>query len=616
VAGSRFPSARARAALDLSGAIGIVRYDLSEAEYVRAFEQFSVAGGYRLTEVRGYEVGGRARYAAIWEQSGLRPLRLTAYVVGASTRFAGIWELTGGPERVIHWDVPAADLHAHAEQARGRGYRIIDLCGYAPATWGYRESLIASVWEAGDGPGWTVTGPVDAQGHQRDFDRLAGAGWRPVRTNGWYAGRNGAGGSRDGTRFAALWEAPEPGRDSPPDLAARHGIDSEGLARALDAEDADGLRLEQLGAYSLGSGSGAAARFCPVWTGRDASRVVPSLVAAFARDYEVPAVAVAVARRGKLVFAHGYGESISPYRSLFRIASISKPITSAAVMQLAEKGSLTLDDPVFGAGGHLAGMLTGPPADSRVTAITVRHLLRHACGGWPGDADDPMFTLPELPAAELVDTVVRTRPLDHDPGTHYAYSNFGYCVLGRLIENITGTSYEQHVGSTLLAACGITDMCLAGDGAHDRRPFEVTYRGHPDPYGLPVRRMDSHGGWLASAVDLLRFAVRVDGFDAVPDVLAPRWVAEMAAVPDLAGSEGYGAGWGIHADGTRSHLGRLPGTSTALTLTPDGLCISLLTNTNSACEPPDPRSDTIAGLSRLTGAIRERVDFWPTGTAL
>jgi len=652
MAGSEFPSPGARSVLGVSGAVGIVRYDLTESEYVAAFEEFSVARRYRLTEVRGYEVGGRPRYAAIWERAdahpghasrhditgdelgpvaagfaadGLRPVRLSAYLTGTSTLFAGIWEATGGPERVIHWDVPADDLREHARQARESGYRIVDLCGYAPASpdpGDRRESRLVSIWEAVPtpeaGPGWTATGPVDAARYQSEFDRLSGAGWWPLRTNGWHAGR-------DGTRFATLWQ-------SGPGLVheARHGLSSAELGRELSDRGAAGLRLEQLGAYPAYDGgagqAGPTSRFCPVWTRRDAEQVIPPLVAAFARDYHVPAVALAVARRGRLVHAEGHGATdpvgggpVSAHRTLFRIASISKPITSAAVMRLAAEGLLTLDDTVFGPGGHLTGILSGPPADPRVAGITVRHLLRHACGGWPGDGRDPMFTHPGLSAAELVDTVVRERRLDHDPGTHFAYSNFGYCILGRLIERTTGTTYERHLRGSLLAACGITGMYLAADGHRGRRRDEVAYQdghGGRQAYGLPVSRMDAHGGWVASAVDLVRFAARVDGDDGSPDVLEPRWIAEMATVPDLAGSSGYGAGWGVHPDGTRSHAGRLPGTSTLLTLTPDGLCIALLTNTSRVSDPPDHTTDTLAGLDQLVGAIRDRVDFWPGGTEL
>ena len=86
------------------------------------------------------------------------------------------------------------------------------------------------------------------------------------------------------------------------------------------------------------------------------------------------------------------------------------------------------------------------------------------------------------------------------PATHWAYSNFGYCVLGRVIEKITGQTYENFVQQSILAPCGITDMRIAGNSYRDRAPNEVAYLGqfNENPYNMNVRRMDSHGGWIAT----------------------------------------------------------------------------------------------------------------------
>ena len=93
--------------------------------------------------------------------------------------------------------------------------------------------------------------------------------------------------------------------------------------------------------------------------------------------------------------------------------------------------------------------------------------------------------------------------LAHLPGTSHAYSNFGYCVVGRLIERVTGEPYDEYVRRVVLAPCGVTNMHIAGDTLADRRSDEVVYHGQDgeDPYVYRVARMDAHGGWLASAAD-------------------------------------------------------------------------------------------------------------------
>ena len=120
------------------------------------------------------------------------------------------------------------------------------------------------------------------------------------------------------------------------------------------------------------------------------------------------------------------------------------------------------------------------------------------------------------------------KPLDFDPGTAYAYSNFGYCVLGRVIEAVTGKPYHEVVRERVLAPWGFAACNWARIFLKDRAAGEVKYydsgnrRGRatsgpkigemvPLPYGVEcIESMDANGGWIASAVDLVRFAAALD----------------------------------------------------------------------------------------------------------
>jgi CubicO group peptidase (beta-lactamase class C family) len=128
-----------------------------------------------------------------------------------------------------------------------------------------------------------------------------------------------------------------------------------------------------------------------------------------------------------------------------------------------------------------------------------------------------------MTAAQLITWTLDNRPLDHVPGTNYDYSNFGYCILGRVIEEITGQTYEQAVKTLVLTPIGITDMTIGGNTFAQKLPKEVTYYGQygEDPYAMNVSRMDSHGGWIATAADLARFLVYIDKFPVRPDILTP-----------------------------------------------------------------------------------------------
>lgn len=305
-----------------------------------------------------------------------------------------------------------------------------------------------------------------------------------------------------------------------------------------------------------------------------------------------PGLSVAVARHGQLVFQQGYGladkasgEAVTP-ASLFRIASVSKPITSVAVFSLIEQGRLRLNDRVFGADGIFRGeyMDFGKDHPDWVAKITVHHLLTHTCGGWDNSGKahpDPMFSKPALNHRELIAWTLRELPLENEPGTHYAYSNFGFCVLGRVIEKITGRPYPQYVQEAVLSKCGVTDMCIGGNVRAERAPREVIYYGQQgggtNVYDMNVARMDSHGGWIATPSDLVRFATHVDGFKTTPNILEAATIKTMTTATEQ--NANYACGWCVNRFRNWWHTGSLPGTLTVMVRTGSGLCWAALTNT-------------------------------------
>jgi CubicO group peptidase (beta-lactamase class C family) len=221
---------------------------------------------------------------------------------------------------------------------------------------------------------------------------------------------------------------------------------------------------------------------------------------AFMQRFGAPALSVSIARGGRVVCELPFGvvtEAGEPLRAgnLFRIASVTKPITSVAVFSLMEKGRLSASDKIFGANGILGIEYGSSPYRRYVTDITVDHLLTHTCGGWTNDSSDPMFRFPQMNHAQLISWTLDNLPLVNPPGETFAYSNFGYCLLGRVIEKVSGRPYADYVRQEILAPCGITGMRIAGNTAKERAPDEVTYLGQDEnPYNMNVARMDSHGG--------------------------------------------------------------------------------------------------------------------------
>ena len=304
------------------------------------------------------------------------------------------------------------------------------------------------------------------------------------------------------------------------------------------------------------------------------------------KKYRAPAISVAIARHGQFVFRQGFGfadKSTGEQATIvsrFRIASISKPVTSVTIFSLIEQGRLGLHDLIFGEKGRL-GFDYGDHYPDRVRKITLYHLLTHACGGWQNDGSDPMFRHPKMNHRELVTWTLQNHPLENEPGTQYAYSNFGYCILGRVIEKITGQPYADYVKQAVLQKCGITDMQIAGNTLDQRARGEVVYYSRDtndlNSYQMNVTRMDSHGGWIATPSDLVRFAMHVDGFKTTPSILSADTIRTMTTASQA--NSNYACGWCVNKIPNWWHNGSLPGTLTIMVRTHSGLCWAAFTNT-------------------------------------
>lgn len=347
----------------------------------------------------------------------------------------------------------------------------------------------------------------------------------------------------------------------------------------------------------------------PDATGRSDPRLAPfdRMIHDFMEKHQVPGCALAVTDHGRLVHARGYGHAnvatgqrVTP-TSLFRIASISKPITAVAVLQLVQRNQLSLDAKVFDLLDHkpLPNQKTKP--DERLKSITVCHLLQHQ-GGWDRSKSfDAMFRSVQFADALGIappagsDDVIRcmlSEPLDFDPGQKCVYSNYGYCLLGRVIEAVTGQPYEEYVTRHVLAPLGIRSMRIGKTRLEGKSEHEVCYydpgkgpsvfaddlnQQVPQPYGAwHLEAMDAHGGWIASAVDLARFASAFDD-PSQCKLLNQQTVRTMFARPDgLAGYDQngkpkktyYSCGWMNRVVGKDKmnhwHTGSLAGTSTIL----------------------------------------------------
>jgi len=281
--------------------------------------------------------------------------------------------------------------------------------------------------------------------------------------------------------------------------------------------------------------------------------------------------------------------------------------------------------------------------------VTIDELLHHT-GGWDRDQSfDPMFIpvkvarflhTPPPPSSQAIIGYMLAQSLDFEPGRKSVYTNFGYCLLGRVIEKVSGQSYGEYVEEEVLAPLGIKHMRLGKTLLRDRAPGEVKYyyggkerRGTAVmgprlgkevlwPYGAwCIEAMDSHGGWLASAPDLVRFAAAFED-PAKCKILSKDSINRMfARSKGVVGYDDngipkpsfYGCGWTIVLDGGPGqfnywHNGLLDGASTGLVHRCDGVTWAVLFNSTGFSE--DEPYDMVDG--RMHEVINQ-VTKWPAG---
>ncbi len=221
--------------------------------------------------------------------------------------------------------------------------------------------------------------------------------------------------------------------------------------------------------------------------------------------------AALVAKDGQVLFGTAYGLAdrergiANTLETRFRIGSMNKMFTAVATLQLVEKGKLALDDTV---GKHLRGYPNGDVASK----VTVRHLLTHT--GGTGDIFGPEFDRNRLNLREHADYVqlYGSRAPRFEPGTQFEYSNYGFVLLGALIEAVSGESYYDYVRENVFLPSGMTstDSLPESEDVPNRsvgytRPYHGAGWRQPNTDWLPWRGTAAGGGY-STVGDLARFA--------------------------------------------------------------------------------------------------------------
>jgi len=302
-------------------------------------------------------------------------------------------------------------------------------------------------------------------------------------------------------------------------------------------------------------------------------------VDALMHDYEgdVPGASVLVVREGRVLLRRSYGMAdlqahiASSPATNYRLASVTKQFTAAAILMLAEEGKLSLDDPI-------TKWLPSMPAYGN--AITIRHLLTHTSGLLAYEDRIPPGTTKQLEDIDVLHLLETTTTTYFPPGTHYRYSNTGYAFLALIVARASGERFADFLHHHLLAPAGMQSTVAFEEGVST-----VSHRAYgTSREGSGWRRTDQSltsavlgdGGIYSSIDDLVHWIAWLDSgrFD---QALVPRTPTDDPKIQ-------YGFGWRIATRGGRRavmHSGETIGFRNAIVRFPDEhLAVVVLTNRN------------------------------------
>ena len=317
---------------------------------------------------------------------------------------------------------------------------------------------------------------------------------------------------------------------------------------------------------------------------------------------QIPGLALAVVKSGKLIKAKGYGLAnleldvpVTP-DSVFELASVTKSFTATAIMMLVEEGKVALDD-------KISKYLINAPYTWR--GITVRHLLTHTAG-FASDCKEirQQGWLANYTTAEMFEAGSKC-PADFAPGDRWQYSDMGYFLLGMIIEKVSGTRWREFVRERIFQPLGMTATTVIDQWAIIKnRTAGYTLR---DGKLAHIRRISqielpSHYGILSTVKDLAKWDAALYTEELLRKAtLDQMWTPVILnnGIPAPTTCGFYGFGWCLdHLRGHRvvQHVG---GTGTAIFRLPDDkLTVIVLTNIGNGDYPRYSWliAQTVAGL--------------------
>jgi CubicO group peptidase (beta-lactamase class C family) len=299
---------------------------------------------------------------------------------------------------------------------------------------------------------------------------------------------------------------------------------------------------------------------------------------------------VLISKNDKIIYQNSYGDANLKFNkknnehTIYKVASLTKPITAVAIMKLIEAGKLTLDTRL--------SLFFSDFLNEYSNNITVRHLLNHSSGMQANigrDDNTGMSLAPnEKPTTfNALQNKFKDSKLKFEPGTHYDYNNFGYMLLAQIIERVSGLSYQDYIEESIFKPLGMDNTTAKPNGNAINKAIPYTGLGMDvlKSYDLPIDAswIKGAGDISSTVLDLHKFLIALENHE----ILSSKSVDKLYDTKQSmeVNDRAYGLGWvndQKYGEKWIYHDGLLPGFASIMGILPDsGVKIVILSNATS-----------------------------------
>ena len=513
--------------------------------FSRHFDQQKSAGN-RLIDIEVDEMDGRAKYAAVWQANtdnrgwaayrdlthegfsqkwneykdrGFRLIDQESYTRSGQRYYAGVWvENVENLRWASYRNVSGTDFSEKFSEYSSAGYRLIDIEAYPTGN----GTKYAAVWvQNNDRLGWYTHRGLTSSEFSEKFDDYARRGFRLIDTESYRINNQ--------QRFAGIWVRNTSGRG----WFANRGMSANGFGNKWRAYKDQGYRLIDFEAYPTARGT----RYAGIWRqnnnrqNRATKTDVDNAIKSYREQFNIAGVSVAIMHQGELVYSRGLGhDDIAQLKAahagtVYRLASVSKPITAALTGRLVDQGLLNWNDSTR---NHVPGL---PSFHTHTVEQLMKHRsgIRHYAGtdyqdkcilsvnpsnSWR-DSSGTKYT-----TATAAANVFSADALLFEPNAQRCYSTHAYTVLGAEIEGDSNRTYAQILDQEITQGWGLSTLHVENRAqANTNRATlyqtkasanQASTEANPDN----VSWKQPGGGLEASSVDIARFgqAILDDAF--------------------------------------------------------------------------------------------------------